>query len=352
MGIWAMQVIHSPMCQMSGSPWSSWDPGSVWGRRGARCWHTPHPRGCPEPHPGLCLAPLHAEQAAILPCVTARRGGCGHGCAGSERPGDRVQPRHRTGACAAARRQPPAPPAHICHLPRPQGSKREGQCGHREWDGAEPGGQWGSAVHAALLPLLPWLGSPAVGAGVLWGSHNLPSPLDKAAPNVAGWDEAGEADMSSALAPGCANGQPTPFLCWDHSGWEAVPKPSSTILLLASGLLPYPICWEGPFALYTKKAKPPWLSDLGAGVGHLAVLLMASNLLPCSITLFPGPARISCPARQHQTGPARYGATFLLAPNIASNSLLTSEVGPRAAFPGSSSPDRWGGIHGEGSMHT
>lgn len=158
--------------------------------------------------------------------------------------------------------------------------------------------------------------------------------------------------MSSALAPGCASDQPTPFLCWDHSGWRAVPKPSSTIPLLAVGLLPYPIHREWPCTLSPEKAKPPWHSDLGAGVGHLNVPLLASNLLSCPITLFPGPARISYPALQHQTGPARYGATFLLAPNIASSSLVTLEVGPGVAFAGSSSPARWGGIYGEGSMHT
>lgn len=94
--------------------------------------------------------------------------------------------------------------------------------------------------------LLPWLGSPRAGAEVFWGSHNPPSSLHEAVPNVARWDEAGEADMSSALTPGCANGQPAPSLCWALSGWGAVPKPSSIILLLAVGLLPYPILWEWP----------------------------------------------------------------------------------------------------------
>ncbi|XP_051657677.1 uncharacterized protein LOC127477406 isoform X1 [Manacus candei] len=122
-----MQETRSPTCQNVGDllillrPWLCLGQarGQGW------CWHCPRPRGLPEPHPGLCLAPLHAEQAAILPCVTARRGGCGDGCAGSERPGDGVQPGHRARARAATRRQPLAPPAHLCHLPRPRGSERE-----------------------------------------------------------------------------------------------------------------------------------------------------------------------------------------------------------------------------------
>lgn len=161
---------------MSGIPQSSWDPGSIWGRQGARCWRCPSPRGCPEPHPGLCRAPLYTKQAATLPCVTARRRGWGHGCAGSERPGDRVQPGHRTGACAAARCQPPASPAHLCHLPRPQGPKRKGQWGHREWDGAEPGGQWGSAVPAALLGCCPGWVSQEWGQKCSGGPINSPAP--------------------------------------------------------------------------------------------------------------------------------------------------------------------------------
>lgn len=69
-------------------------------------------------------------------------------------------------------------------------------------------------------------GDPRSGGRSALGSPKPPRSLAKAAPSVARWDVAGEADMSSALAPGCANGQPTPFLCWDHSGWGAVLKPS------------------------------------------------------------------------------------------------------------------------------
>lgn len=154
-------------------------------------------------------------------------------------------------------------------------------------------------------------------------------------PNVAGWDEAGEADTSSALAPGCANGQPTAFLCWDHPGWGQLLIPAAPFSCWMRGCHPTPSTGNGPVLFPQRKQSHP-----GSVTREQ---LMASNLLPCSITLFSGPERISCPALQHQTGPARYGATFLLAPSIASSSLLTSEVGPEAAFAGSL-PD------GEGSM--
>lgn len=90
-------------------------PGQVRGQ--GWCWHCPRPHRRPEPHPGLCLAPLHAKQVTILLCVTTRHRDCRDVCAGSECPSDGLQPRNRAGAGEAARCQPPAPPAHLCYLP-------------------------------------------------------------------------------------------------------------------------------------------------------------------------------------------------------------------------------------------
>lgn len=224
-GNWVLQKTHGPICR--GSPWSTLGPRLCPGQARGQgwCWHRPRPRGRPEPHPGLCPAPLHAEQAAILPCVTTWRGGRRDGCAGSERPGDRVQPGHRAGAREAARRQPPAPPAHLCHLPRPQGSEREGQCGRRArgWFPSQEGkgnsrSQQLCRLSAGFVPSwVVWQWGQECSGGVMRPSH----PTVMAVPDPAGWDGAGGADvvpMSLVLAPGNADGWPTPSPCWDHPG--------------------------------------------------------------------------------------------------------------------------------------
>lgn len=184
--------------------------------------------------------------------------------------------------------------------------------------------EWGQKCSGGLItPPAPWIRQCPVGPGGM----RL------------------ERQTYSALTPGCAHDWPTPFLCWDHSGGGTVPKPAAPFSCWLWGCCPTPSTGNGPALFPQRKQSHP-----GSVTWEHAA--RASNLLLCPITLFPGPARISCPALQHQTGPARYGATFLLVPNIASSTLVTLEVGAGAAFAGSSSPARWGGIHGEASMHT
>ncbi|KAK4813905.1 hypothetical protein QYF61_002736 [Mycteria americana] len=68
--------------------------------------------------------------------------------------------------------------------------------------------------------------------------------------------------------------------------------------------------------------------------------LVTSNLLPCSITLFPGRARISCPAPQHQTGTARR-QEFVPSANVAGPALETGGTTRLAPWSNdSASPNR------------
>lgn len=130
----------------------------------------------------------------------------------------------------------PQPPQHIFATCRdPEGPRGKVSAGTGHGDGPEPGGRREFVVPARLLLGLALAGcSGTRGGGAPAGSHGPTSPAVMSVPDPAGWDEAGGADrvpVSSALAPGNADGWPTPLPCWDGRGRGAIRNPGAPFLL-------------------------------------------------------------------------------------------------------------------------
>lgn len=116
------------------------DPGSAKGRRGAGAGAGTVPIPMVAWSHTLGCAWLLFMQATILLGVTTRHRVRGDGCTGSKRPSNRVQPRHRAGACEAACRQPPAPQHIFATCRGPEGPRGKVSVGTGHGDGLEPGG--------------------------------------------------------------------------------------------------------------------------------------------------------------------------------------------------------------------